>query len=143
MAFLGPVQVLQEVHPILCQCNHLPQHTMLQKGAVLKWTKQCNNACNLLKSDLVKMPRLQYPNPNKPFKLYMNASKHSYLGILHEEEVSDQPNLDPHLVPIPYFTSSLIKHNSHGTLPKRSIMQSIGPFKKNSFYLAGTKCTLL
>ena len=31
-------------------------NTMLWKGAVFKWTKQCNNAFNLLKSGLVKMP---------------------------------------------------------------------------------------
>ena len=40
-------------------------NTMVQKGAAFKWTKQCNNAFNLLESDLVKMPRLHYPNPNK------------------------------------------------------------------------------
>ena len=31
-------------------------NTMLQKGAVFKWTKQCNNAFNLLKSELIKCP---------------------------------------------------------------------------------------
>ena len=53
-------------------------NTMLWKGAVFKWTEQCNNAFNLLKSDFVKMPRLLFPNPNKPFKLFMDMSKHSY-----------------------------------------------------------------
>ena len=51
--FLGLVRFLQEVHPIVCQCNCLPQH----KGAEFKWTEQYNNAFNLLKSDLVKMAR--------------------------------------------------------------------------------------
>ena len=39
-------------------------NTMLQKEVLFKWTQQCNNAFNPLKSDLVKMPRFQYPNPN-------------------------------------------------------------------------------
>ena len=57
-----------------------------RKGAVFKWTEQCSNAFGLLKSELVKRPRLQYPNPNKQFMLFTDASKHSYSGILHQEE---------------------------------------------------------
>ena len=76
---------------------------------MFKLTEQCNNAFNLLKSNLVKMPRLQYPNPNKPFKLFTDASKHSYLGVLHQEEVSDQPKVEPNFVPIVYFSGSFSK----------------------------------
>ena len=36
-------------------------NTMLRKGAVFKGTEQCGNAFKLLKSELVKMPTLQYP----------------------------------------------------------------------------------
>ena len=36
---------------------------MLRKGVVFRWTEKCNNAFNLLKSELVEMPRLQYHNP--------------------------------------------------------------------------------
>ena len=55
------------------------------------------------------MPRLQYPNPNKPFKLFTDASKHSYSGILHQEEVCDWPNVEPNPVPIAYFSGSFSK----------------------------------
>ena len=50
-------------------------NTMLRKGAVFKWTDQCGNAFRLLKLELVKMPRLKNPNPNKPFMLFTDASK--------------------------------------------------------------------
>ena len=80
---------------------------MLRKGVVFKSTKQCNNAFSLLKSDLVKMPILQYPNPNKAFKLFTNASKHSYSSILHQEEVPNEANVVPNLVPIAYFFWSI------------------------------------
>ena len=55
------------------------------------------------------MPKLQYPSPNKPFKLFTDVSKHSYPGILHQEEVSDQPEAEPNLVPIGYFSSTFGK----------------------------------
>ena len=50
------------------------------------------------------MPRWQYPNPNKAFKLFMGVSKHSYLDILHQEEESNQLDVERNLVPIVYFT---------------------------------------
>ena len=86
------------------------------------------------------MCRLQYPNPNKPFKLFTDTCKYSYLGIFHEEEVSDQPKAESNPVPIAYF-SSLVKHNSCGTLPKRSVTQSIS-HSKIFILLSRQKCTL-
>ena len=82
---------------------------MLRMGAVFKWTEWCNNACNLLKSELVKMPRLQYSNPNKTFQLFTDVSKHSYSSVLHQEETLDEANAVPKLVLIEYFSSSFSK----------------------------------
>ena len=50
---------------------------MHRKGTTFEWTEQCESAFQLLKAELTKMPALQYPNPNKPFKLFTDASKHS------------------------------------------------------------------
>ena len=71
------------------------------------------------------MPRLQYPNPNKPFKLFTDVSKHSYLNILHQEEVSDQPTAEPSLVPIVYFSSSFSKTQQLQNTTKRNVTQYI------------------
>ena len=57
-----------------------------RKGTTFEWTEQCGNTFKLLKAELTKMPALQYPNPNKPFKLFTDASKHSYSRILHQEK---------------------------------------------------------
>ena len=59
---------------------------MPRKGATFNLTKQCKNAFKLLKAELTKMPALQYPNPNKPSKLFTDALKHSYSIILHQEK---------------------------------------------------------
>ena len=55
------------------------------------------------------MPRLQYPNPNKLFKLFTDASKLSYSSILHQEEVPKEVNVVSNLVPIAYFSGSFSK----------------------------------
>ena len=104
-------------------------NTMLRIGAVFTWMEQHDNEFNLLKSELVKMPRLQYPNPNKPFKLFTDASKHSYSGILHQEETSDWPGAEVNLIPIAYFQAPLIGSNNCGTPPKRTLTQFTNPFK--------------
>ena len=82
---------------------------MLRSGAVFEWTEQCNNAFNLLKSEFITMSRLQYPNPNKMFKLFTDASKHSYSSVLHQEETPDKTNAVPKLVLIAYFSSPFSK----------------------------------
>ena len=64
---------------------------ILRNRATFDWTKQCENAFKLLKEELTKMPALQYPNPNKPFQLFTEASKHSFSRTLHQKK-EGQPN---------------------------------------------------
>ena len=55
----------------------------------------CDSAFMTLKDELCKMPMLQYPNPNKPCKLFTDASKYSYSGILHHEKEAKPDTLIP------------------------------------------------
>ena len=55
------------------------------------------------------MAALQYPNPNKPFKLFTDASKHSYLRILHQEREGQAATDEPELIPIVYFSGAFTK----------------------------------
>ena len=64
------------------------------------------------------MPRLQYPNPNKPSKLFTDASRNSYSGILHQEEVLDQPKVEANIVPIAYLSGSFSKTQLWNTTQK-------------------------
>ena len=108
-------------------------NTLLRKGAVFKWTEQCGNAFSLLKLELVKIPKLQYPNPNKPFMLFIDASKHNSSGILHQEETQHHPGEEVSLIPIAYFLGLFSRTQQLWTQPKRSVMQCKGPFKSLLF----------
>ena len=103
--FLGLVGSYRKFIPFFADVT-VYLKTMLRKGAVFKWTEQCSNAFKLLKSKLVKIPTLQYPNPNKPFLLFTDVSKHSYSGILHQEETYRHPGGEINLILIPYFSGS-------------------------------------
>ena len=93
-------------------------NTMMRKGAVFKWKEHCGNAFRLLKLELV-MSRLQYPNPNKLFMLFTDASKHSYSGIVHPEETPHHLGVEVNLIPVVYFSGSFgnstaVEHNPKG-----------------------------
>ena len=117
-------------------------NTMQRKGAVFKWTEQCGKVFKLLKLVLVKMPKLQYSNPNKPFMLFRDASKHSYLGILHQEETPHHPGAEVDLIPIAYFLGSFGRTQQLWNTTQKECYAVYRSIQKFAFYLAGTKCTL-
>ena len=105
---------------------------MLRKGATFNWTEECENAFKLLKEELAKIPVLQYPNPNKPFEIFTDLSKHSYFRILHQEK-EGQPNAgEPELILIAYFSGTFNKTQQLWNTTQRNVMQPTN-WLKNSF----------
>ena len=80
--FLGLVSFYRKFIPFFADVTTC-LNAMLRKRVTFGWMKQHSNTFKLLKSELVQMSTLQYTNPNKPFILFTDASKHSYSGILH------------------------------------------------------------
>ena len=72
------------------------------KETEFQWSRQCNYTFNILKEGLCKMPSLQYPDPNKPFKFFTDTSNHSYSGDLHQAQ-DEEPAL---LILIAYFSGN-------------------------------------
>ena len=88
------------------------------------------------------MPKLQYPNPNKPFKLFTDTSKHNNSGILHQEETSGKPGAEANLIPIAYFSGSFGSTQQLWNTTQKECYVVYQSIKKFAFYLAGFKCTL-
>ena len=82
------------------------------------------------------MPALQYPNPNKPFKLLTDVSKHSYLGILHSEKEGQADTEKTVLIPITYFSGAFNKTQQlwNTTQECYVVYRSVPKF---AFYLTG------
>ena len=68
------------------------------------------------------MPALQYPN--KSFKLFTDASKHNYSGILYQEKEGQANTDEPELTLTAYFSGTLIKPSNFETLCRKNDMQS-------------------
>ena len=88
------------------------------------------------------MPRLQCCNPNKTFKLFTDASKHSYSCILQQKEVTKEVNMVPNLVSIAHFSSSFSKMQQPWNTTQKECYAVYRSIQKFSFYLTGTKYTL-
>ena len=62
--FLGITGFYRKFVPFYADVtNYLTK--LFRKGTEFQWSEQCNNAFNILKEELCKMPSLQYPDPNK------------------------------------------------------------------------------
>ena len=85
------------------------------------------------------MPMLQYPNPNKPFKMFTNASKHSYSGILHQEVMSDQPGVEANLIPTAYFSASFGRNQQLWNTSQKECYVVYWFIQKFAFFLADTQ----
>ena len=77
---------------------------MKKKGAVFKWTKECDAAFKLLKERLMKEPVLISPQVNKGYVIHCDASKYSYSEMLQQT----RPGMDE-LAPVAYFSGNFDK----------------------------------
>ena len=88
------------------------------------------------------MPALQYPNPNKPFKLVTDASKHGYSGILHQEKERQADIDEPEVIMIAYFSGTFNKTQQLWNTTQKECYAVYKSYQKFAFYLTDTDCTM-
>ena len=59
-----------------------PLTRLTRKDVLLKWTKECQACFKLLKEALFMHPILWYPDPERPYVLFTDASKYGWAGVL-------------------------------------------------------------
>ena len=62
-----------------------PLNNLLKKNTKFEWTKECENAFNVLKTKLVKAPILRYPHFDEEFVLAVDSSDYSIGYVLSQE----------------------------------------------------------
>ena len=85
----------------------LPLHQLTRKEAKWNWTKECQNAFDLLKGKLLSSPVLTYPDFNHDFVLETDASVKGLVAILSESKSDDK------LYPIAYASRVLFNAERH------------------------------
>ena len=59
--------------------------TLTKLDQLWEWTEQCQKSFELLKQTLMEHPILKYPDPNRPYIMYTDASKYAWACVLTQE----------------------------------------------------------
>ena len=82
--FLGLVGYYRKFVPKFADLAR-PLNVLTRKDVEFEWTEVCQQSFDLLKSKLLESPILQYPDPNKPYILFTDASKYAWSCVLTQE----------------------------------------------------------
>ena len=110
---------------------------MTKKGAVFKWTKECDAAFKLLKENLMEEPVLINPQVNEDYVIYCDASKYSYSGILQQT----RPGMDE-LAPVAYFSGNFDKTQVKWNIMEKEAYAIYKSTRRFAFYITGAKTTV-
>ena len=113
-----------------------PMTNLTTQDVPFEWTLQCQASFEMLKDALITSPILKYPDPNKSYTLFTDASKHAWACVLTQEYEHEKDNKIYKINHPITFTSGLFKGSqlNWAALTKEAfaIYSSI---KKLSYYL--------
>ena len=90
-------------------CRHLSSITnLLKKNTPFVWSNKCQSALDYLREIFCNKPLLQFPDLNKPYILYMEASNNAYKGILCQPIDREQD-----IRPVAYFSGTFTAQNKN------------------------------
>ena len=72
-----------------------PLTNLTRLDQLFEWSDKCQASFELLKEALIKEPILWFPDQNKPYTLYTNASKYAWSCVLTQHNTpncSESPN---------------------------------------------------
>ena len=82
--FLGLVGYYRKFIPRFADIAR-PMTNLTKQDVPFEWTIQCQASFELLKDALITSPILKYPDPNKPYTLFTDASRHAWACVLTQE----------------------------------------------------------
>ena len=81
---------------------------MTKKSTKFEWTKECQAAFKLLREFLTTVPVVAFPDMNKPFVLYTDASD-GHIGVcltqIHNED-NNNSTAEQYIKPIYYLSQN-------------------------------------
>ena len=69
-----------------------PMTNLTKQDVPFEWTLQCQASFEMLKDALITSPILKYPDPNKSYTLFTDASKHAWACVLTQEYEHEKDN---------------------------------------------------
>ena len=80
---------------------------------------------------------LQFPDPNKPYVLYTDASNNAYSGVLCQPISNDKD-----IRPVAYFSGTFTAQNKSWCATEKEAYAVLKSVQRFDYHLRGAKCTL-
>ena len=146
---LAPAKNVDEAHQVLGLLGYyrsfvpafaditLSITNLLKKNAQFMWSKKCQLTLDYLKEIFCNKPILQFPDPNKNYVLYTDASNNAYSGFLCQP-ISNNKDIRP----VTYFSDTFTAQNKSWCATKKEAYAVLKSIQQVDYYLRGAKCTL-
>ena len=115
----------------------LPITSLLKKNTPFVWSDKCQLALEYLKEIFCNKLLLQFPDPNKLYILYTDASNNVYSGILCQLVDNNQG-----IRPVAYFSGTFTAQNRSWCATEKKAYAVLKSVQHFDCYLQGMKCTL-
>lgn len=88
--------------------------SLLRQSVLFKWSPECQSAFDSIKLLLTCCPDLSAPDPNKPFKLQVDASGTGAVLIQEDDHGVDQP--------VCFFSKKFLKHQLNYSISEKETL---------------------
>ena len=142
-SFIGMTTWYRQFIPNFAKCAE-PLINLTKKYAKFVWNEKCQRAFQFLKDSLTTIPLLAYPDTNKPYTLYTDASDTCVGAVLVQEEEIENEEGQIQMVERPiYFLSHKLSdvQIKYATIEKEAYAIHYA-LNKLHFYLCNAQFTI-
>ena len=120
-----------------------PLAKLTAKDTQFEWTPQCQFSFEMLKEALMSAPILKYPDTDKPYTIFTDASKYGWAGVLTQEHTSviDGKQVTTNH-PVAYVSGMFRGSQLNWAAMTKEAYAIYMTVKKSTFYLTGADITL-
>ena len=115
----------------------MPITNLLKKNTPFVLSKECQDALDYLKEIFCNKPILQFPNPNKDYILYTDASNKAYSSVLCQPQSNDKG-----IRTVAYFSGTFTAQNKSWCATEKEAYTVLESIQRFDYYLWGAKYTL-
>ena len=115
----------------------IPITNLLKKNTTFIWSKECQLTLDYFKDIFCNKPILQFPDPNKDYVLYTDASNDGYSGVLCQPQSNNKD-----IRPVTYFSGTFMAQNKSWCATEKEAYTVLKSIQRLDYYLRGAKCTL-